>query len=105
MRLSEASVVGDKVVKTACESLGKVDFPMIDLDNGPENYAVLSHGGVPGIGDKLFAVPIEAMSVNTGEECLTLAADEGRLRMAPGFGRNQWPNMASAASKPEVRIH
>jgi hypothetical protein len=45
---------------------------MIDLDEGRVAYAVLSFGGFLGIGDKLFAIPWEALAVDTQNEEIVL---------------------------------
>ena len=37
---------------------------MIDMRTGRVAYAVISFGGFLGIGDKLFAVPWQALTVN-----------------------------------------
>src|SRR5437868_10724132 len=42
------------------ESLGKLNDIMVD-DKGTIIYGVLSHGGLAGVGDKLFAVPPDAL--------------------------------------------
>src|SRR5262245_33519326 len=42
------------------ESLGKLNDLVVD-ENGRILYGVLSYGGVAGVGDKLFAVPPDAL--------------------------------------------
>ena len=60
--LSADTIKGDKVVNAAGENVGKIEDLMIDLDNGRGGYAVLSFGGLLGMGDKLFAIPWQALS-------------------------------------------
>ena len=48
---------GDRVVNIDGEQLGKIRDIMIDVPNGRIAYAVMSSGGIMGLGDKLFAVP------------------------------------------------
>jgi hypothetical protein len=57
-------------------------------------YVVLSFGGFLGMGDKLFAVPPSALTVDRTEKCLVLNVDKERLKNAPGFDKNDWPDMA-----------
>ena len=64
---------------------------MIDTENGTVNYAVLSFGGFLGLGDKYFAVPFEAFSVNTTTEKFVLNVTKDRLENAPGFDKDNWP--------------
>src|SRR5262245_42274457 len=51
--LSAAALAGDAVVNSAGEKLGKIEDFMLDADTGRIRYAVLSFGGVLGIGNKL----------------------------------------------------
>ena len=67
---------------------------MIDLDRGRIAYAVLSFGGFLGMGDKLFAIPWQAFSVDTGKKRLVLNIKKELLEKAPGFDKNKWPDMA-----------
>ena len=65
--------------------------------------AVLSFGGILGIGDKYFAVPWTdvrgvckgATSADTQKEayCM-LDVSKDALKNAPGFDKNHWPNFA-----------
>jgi sporulation protein YlmC with PRC-barrel domain len=55
--LSASTLAGDKVRNAAGENLGKIDELMIDIPSGRIAYAVLSFGGVLGMGNKLFALP------------------------------------------------
>ena len=92
--LSASSLKGDNVVNHQGEDLGKIEEIMIDLDRGRIAYAVLSFGGFLGIGDKLFAIPWQAFSVDTVQKRLVLNAKKELLEKATGFDKDKWPNMA-----------
>lgn len=92
--LSVKTLEGDKVVNRSGENLGKLESIMIDLNEGRVAYAVLSFGGFLGMGDKLFAVPWKALSVDTNEKRLIFDVDKEKLKKAPGFDKDHWPNMA-----------
>ena len=92
--LSGSSLKGDRVVNYKGEDEGKIEEIMIDLDRGRVAYAVLSFGGVFGMGDKLFAIPWQAFSVDTTKKQFVLNADKELLEKAPGFDKNNWPDMA-----------
>jgi sporulation protein YlmC with PRC-barrel domain len=92
--LSASTLEGDSVKNAAGEKLGKVDEIMIDITSGRVAYAVLSFGGALGIGNKLFAVPWSAMTVDEDEKCFILNADKQTLESAPGFDKDNWPDMA-----------
>lgn len=92
--LSSSSLTGTTVVNPAGETLGDIKDLMVDVPNGRISYAVLDFGGFLGIGDKLFAVPLEAFTVNTKDETFVLDVDKKRLENAPGFNKNDWPQTA-----------
>jgi sporulation protein YlmC with PRC-barrel domain len=100
--LSAGSLIGTAVVNAAGESLGSIEEIMLHTDTGDVAYAVLSFGGFLGIGDKLFAVPWEAMKVDTATERIVLDADRERLENAPGFDKDNWPLTADAEWMTEV---
>jgi len=92
--LSAATMTGDRVRNPAGEDLGKVEEIMIDVPTGRVAYAVISFGGFLGIGDKLFAVPWRALTLNERDSEFILNVDRRRLEDAPGFDRDNWPDMA-----------
>ena len=87
-------VVGVKVKNAADEDLGKIENLVINKFSGKVCYLVLSFGGFLGMGDKLFALPWEALSYDKDEDCFILNVDKEKLKSAPGFDKNHWPNMA-----------
>jgi len=103
--LSAGTLAGDSVRNTAGEDLGKVDEIMIDIPSGKVAYAVLSFGGVLGMGDKLFAVPWTAMSVDEDEKCFVLNVDKRTLENAPGFDKDNWPDMADTSWGSKIFQH
>ena len=92
--LSSSSLSGNSVKNPKGEDLGKIEDFMINTDNGSVQYAVISFGGFLGMGDKLFAVPLTAMQVDTKDHCFVLDTDKTKLENAPGFDKDHWPNMA-----------
>ena len=92
--LSATKLMGNKVVNTAGEQLGTMKELMIDLDDGLVAYAVLSFGGFLGLGDKLFAIPWEALTFNSDNQTFILDVDKEVLEDAPGFDKDNWPDNA-----------
>ncbi len=95
--LSSSSLTGNKVKNAQGESLGKIEDFMLDTERNCITYAVLSFGGFMGLGDKLFAVPMQALTLDTDDECFVLNVDKSRLEKAPGFDKDNWPDMANPA--------
>jgi len=92
--LAASTLAGDSVRNAAGEDLGKIDEIMIDIPSGRVAYAVLSFGGFLGMGDKLFAVPWAALKVDEDEKCFILNVDKRTIEQAPGFDKNNWPDMS-----------
>jgi sporulation protein YlmC with PRC-barrel domain len=92
--MSSSSLEGNDVRNAQGEDLGDVKDFMIDLRSGKIAYAVLSFGGLLGMGDKLFAVPWAALKLDTENKCFTLDVEQAALKDAPGFDKDHWPSMA-----------
>ena len=89
--LSASTINGTDVVNSNGDNLGHIEDLMIDFESGRIAYAVLSFGGFLGIGDKLFAVPTEAMRLDKDNEQIIFDVDKDRLKNAPGFDKDNWP--------------
>lgn len=103
--LAAGTLAGDRVRNSAGEDLGKIEEIMIDIDSGRVAYAVLSFGGFLGIGDKLFAVPWEALTINTEDREFVLNVDKQVLEDAPGFDKDNWPDMADSNWGAQIHGH
>ena len=89
------TLIGDHVHNLKNEHLGEIKEIMLDMRTGKIAYAVMAHGGVLTIGEKLFAVPWEALTLDTVNKRFTLNIEKERIENAPGFDKNDWPNMAN----------
>jgi sporulation protein YlmC with PRC-barrel domain len=92
--LSASQLIGNKVINREGEQLGNIKDLMIDLDDAQIAYAVLSFGGFLGLGDKLFAIPLEALIFRGKDHTVILDVDKEVLKNAPGFDKDQWPDDA-----------
>jgi sporulation protein YlmC with PRC-barrel domain len=92
--LAASTLEGDKVRNSSGEDLGKIDEIMIDIPTGRVAYAVLSFGGFLGMGDRLFAIPWSILKVDEDNKCLLLDVDKNVLKNAPGFDKDNWPDMS-----------
>lgn len=92
--LSATTLIGDDIENPQGESLGDLKEIMLDTETGEVAYAVISFGGVLGMGNKLFAVPWHALTVDHEDKKLVLNASKDRLKDAPGFDKGHWPNFA-----------
>ena len=92
--MAAATLTGNDVVNAAGEDLGEIEHIMLDVPRGRIAYAVLSFGGFLGMGEKLFAIPWNALKLDVTNKCFILNASVEQLQNAPGFDKGQWPSMA-----------
>ncbi|QOY93522.1 PRC-barrel domain-containing protein [Massilia sp. UMI-21] len=90
------TLIGDSVVNGQEQDLGDIKEIMLDMQTGQVAYAVLAFGGFLGIGEKLFAVPWQALHLDTANKRMVLDVDKERLKHAPGFDKDHWPDMSDA---------
>jgi PRC-barrel domain len=88
------TLLGNDVCNKDGEDLGEIKEFMIDMASGKVAYAVLSFGGLLGLGDKLFAVPWAALALDTQNKRFRLDVPKDVLKDAPGFDKNRWPAMS-----------
>lgn len=87
------TLVGEDVVSTSDENLGDIKEIMLDMRNGQVAYAVLAFGGFIGLGEKLFAVPWQALRLDAANKRFILNVEKNQLANAPGFDKDNWPDM------------
>jgi hypothetical protein len=69
----------------------------MDGNSGKTRYVVVTYGGFLGIGNKLFAVPFEALRVTTKpndstKHQLVLDVTKEQMEGAVGFDEDNWPD-------------
>ena len=90
------TLLGDNVHNAEDEHLGEIKEIMLDIRTGKVAYAVLAHGGLFTIGEKLFAVPWSALKLDTENKRFILNIQKERFENAPGFDSDHWPDMADS---------
>lgn len=103
--LTASRITGSRVTNRAGEDLGKLEDLMLDLDRGRVAYAILSFGGFMGMGDKLFAIPIQALKQDGDRGRFLLDVDKERLKNAPGFDKNNWPSTADRSWGSQIHSY
>jgi sporulation protein YlmC with PRC-barrel domain len=91
--LKASDLIGMNVQGTDGKKLGDIKDLVIDPEEGGIEYAVLEFGGFAGIGDKYFAVPWEALQLDETNKKLSLDVHKKDLKNAPGFDKNNWPDL------------
>jgi sporulation protein YlmC with PRC-barrel domain len=100
--MAASTLEGDKVMTSDGEDVGKIKEIMLDVYSGRVAYAVMSVGGFLGIGDKLLAIPWNALTLDTNRKCFQLSATSEVVKNAPGFDKDHWPSMADATWASEL---
>ncbi len=99
------TLIGNDVFNEQYENLGKVMEIMLDMRRGRIAYAVLSFGGFLGMGEKLFAVPWSALTLDTKNRRFVMNTQKVQLENAPGFNADNWPNMANPAWEKDIHAY
>ena len=89
--------LGDEVYNQREDRLGTLKEFMLDLHSGRICYAVMTSGGFLGVGEKLFAIPWRALTLDPENARFVLDIAEERLMNSPGFDKRHWPDMTDAA--------
>lgn len=99
------TLTGEDVYNVQEERLGDIKEFMLDMRTGKVAYAVLSVGGVFTLGEKLFAVPWDALTLDTVNKRFILDVAKDRFESAPGFDSNEWPDMVDQSWVDSVRTY
>lgn len=99
------TLVGNDVCNLKGEDIGDIKEIMLDMRSGKVSYAVLSFTGFLSMGEKLFAVPWDALTLDTKHKRFTLNVEKDRLKDAPGFDKSHWPNMADQTWQKEISAY
>ncbi|QYZ78650.1 PRC-barrel domain containing protein [Methanofollis formosanus] len=82
-------IIGKRVKNALGEYLGEVHHLMVDMASGSIVFAVLSSGGIMGLGEKLYPVPWQALTEE--EDDFLLKMRKETMETAPNFDRGHWP--------------
>lgn len=99
------TLVGNDVYNHKGEDIGDIKEIMLDMRNGRVAYAVLSFEPFLSMGEKLFAVPWNALTLDTEHKRFTLNVEKDRLKGAPGFDKSRWPNMADQTWQKQIHAY
>jgi sporulation protein YlmC with PRC-barrel domain len=84
-------VEGTAVLDRNGVKIGTIERVMIDKLSGQVAYAVMSFGGLLGIGEKYHPIPWEVLNYNEEEGAYIVDLDRERLEKAPMYGRGEEP--------------
>jgi sporulation protein YlmC with PRC-barrel domain len=98
-------IIGSDVKNTKGENLGDIKDLVVDSQNSRVEYAVVSFGGILGMGSKLFAIPMSALRWTADKGDYILNMDKETLKNAPGFDKNNWPDTTNKWEQQREQIN
>jgi hypothetical protein len=93
-----SKLIGMEVKSPKGDNLGEVKDIMID-STGRVRYAAVSYGGFMGMGDKMYAVPLDAFTYKRDKDMfyddvtLILNVTQEQIKDDKGFDNKNWPNL------------
>jgi hypothetical protein len=86
-----SKIIGAEVRTKSGDKIGDIRDLAVD-GSGTIRLAIVSTGGFLGVGDRLHAVPWDALTLGPKDDFL-LDIDKAHLQAAPGFTSKTWPNL------------
>ena len=86
-----SNLIGASVRSAQGESVGKIGELVIDPHDARIKAAIVSVGGVLGLGAKSVAIPWDRMTMGTGadRDTIIVAMGKDELEMAPGWQKSE----------------
>lgn len=89
--IASNKVEGTAVYDRQGEKLGKIENFMVGKRNGRVEYAVLSFGGLLGMGENHYPLPWSALDYDTGRGGYLVNVDKDTLKNGPSYERGREP--------------
>jgi len=103
--LGANTLIGDHVHNLQDEHLGVIKEFMVDMRTGAIAYALVSANRFLGLGEKLMAVPWQALRLDPRHKRFIVDIARERIAQAPGFDTDHWPDMADQRWTGEVHAY
>ena len=96
-----SKLMGMKIQNSQKENVGQIKDIVVDPATTRIQYVAVTYGGFLGLGDKLFAVPMQAIHVQQDPDhrdhvVLVLDVTKEQMNGAKGFDESNWPNFSDA---------
>jgi sporulation protein YlmC with PRC-barrel domain len=92
--ISGEQAMGKDVRGLNDEKVGDINDLLISRPDGRVSIALIGHGGVLGIGEKVIAVPYDALSCNHKDRVYMLPISKDRLKAAPALEKGEWRTLS-----------
>ena len=84
-------VAGTDVFNPAGDSLGSIDYLVIDKRSGAVRYAVLEFGGILGMGSDRYPLPWSMLKYDAEKEGYVVPLEKEQLSQAPRYSTDARP--------------
>ena len=84
-------VAGTDVFNPAGDSLGSIDYLVIDKRSGEVRYAVLEFGGILGMGSDRYPLPWSMLKYDADKEGYVVPLEKEQLSEAPRYSSDARP--------------
>jgi len=95
-------LIGMKVENVNNQTMGKVNNLVVDMPTGRAMYVVLGPDSSLNLGNNLYALPPDALTLSSDKKHLSTGIDQQKLASAPHFDKNSWPNLTDANFASQV---
>ena len=85
-------VEGTAVYNRSGEKLGRIEYFMVDKVSGQADYAVMSFGGLFGLGGKHYPIPWDMLDYDPDKGGYAVALDKETLEKGPSFAPGEEPD-------------
>ena len=89
--ISSDKVEGTAVYNRKGEKLGTISNFMVGKRNGRVEYAILSFGGLFGMGERNYPLPWDVLTYDPDQGGYVVDLDKDRLKEAPSYERGSDP--------------
>jgi len=100
--ISSEKVDGTAVYNPQGERLGEVHHVMIDKYTGQVDYAVMSFGGILGIGESYHPLPWPRLTYDTGIGGYVVDLEARQLAIAPSYTASTQPDWADPGYRDRI---
>lgn len=97
-----SKIIGSNVRDPKDKKIGQIKDLVLDSQRGELAYAVVSFGGVMGVGKKFHAIPWQALRPSDDGKYYILHADKETISLAPGFDKARWPDLSDRKWSEDV---
>jgi sporulation protein YlmC with PRC-barrel domain len=102
-----SKLIGLKIYNSGKQHVGQIKDIVVNPTSARVQYVAVSYGGFLGLGDNLFAVPIQAMQIkqdpdNMDNVLLILDVTKEQMNGAKGFDETNWPNFSDGTFVAEL---